>query len=910
MRIRALLATVSLVSSVCLAGAGHPAAKTRKAAGRTILDTESMWRMRLLWETEEVLLKSGEVDHVVLEFKGARNTRWKKSPTADEFDVEKTPVLREPANTPPDWMKPDFDDSRWAYGQGPLLSGGTRTHRSDAAKGVGWKLLLLRGRFTVVDPAKAEGLTLSVAYKGGIVVHLNGQEITRSGMPEGDVGPYTPAVPYAKAVWMRSDGYGMKGSGYDRYLKSIESDAAAPRRVRKLSGFGIPAEKLKKGANVLAISVHRPPARWELYATRIKAYPLPTPTYPRLGLHSIELLAPPAAAVTSVAAGKHVEGLKAWNHSVARRVFTSFYRHAPAEELRPIGIVGCRNGLFSGHLVLGCADPIRGLKVQVSDLTGPGTISAKAVDVRYGLPDGWIGQGWMMNVKGPWFDGLETGPPAEVPLYEDGGGAVQPLWFRVTVPKDAKPGEYKAAVQIAADGVEPLQAQIELTVEDWALPEPKDFITDMDYFQSPDTVAMTYKAPFWSKRHWELMDKSFTEMERFSARTLYITCIRQTQMGNQHAMVRWVRDAKGDLTPDVSLAEKYLDMALKHQGTIKAVVLYVWEPPTSEGEYSAVGKTHDREIYISVLDKETGKLSEEKGPRWGSPASWKLWGKLTLAMKAALKERRLEDRMMYGLLGDHRATRKAMDDVSAAAPKTRWALHSHTYCEEWKGKELGMCSAFWGIRAEPRDPATKRGYGWKNPYWLTYGPRDSTRTVSQIARFRTLSELWMTASATSEKNWPKAVGVRGLSRLGIDFWKVLDKPSSQFGGLTIIGRYPETEWGHLSFARGTPVLLRAGKNGAIPSIRSEALRENLQEIEARVFLEKVLLDKDKNAKLGEALARRCQDCLDRRVRVALNLQVSHTFSFIQGWPFYVTGLEDRTETLFSLAAEVAKKLGG
>ena len=179
---------VGAILGVCLAGAAGAA---EEAAGRAILDTDSLWRMRLLWETEEVLLKSGKVDHVVLKFKGSRATRWKKSPTAAGFDTEKVAVLREPAETPPDWMKPDFDDSRWAYGQGPLLSGGTRTQRSDAARGVGWKLLLLRGKFHVTDPARAKGLTLSVVYKGGLVVYLNGEEIGRSHMPEGAIGPYS-----------------------------------------------------------------------------------------------------------------------------------------------------------------------------------------------------------------------------------------------------------------------------------------------------------------------------------------------------------------------------------------------------------------------------------------------------------------------------------------------------------------------------------------------------------------------------------------------------------------------------------------------------------------------------------------------------------------------------------------------
>jgi len=48
---------------------------------------------------------------------------------------------------------------------------------------------------------------------------------------------------------------------------------------------------------------------------------------------------------------------------------------------------------------------------------------------------------------------------------------------------------------------------------------------------------------------------------------------------------------------------------------------------------------------------------------------------------------------------------------------------------------------------------------------------------------------------------------------------------------------------------------------------------------------------------------------DKRIRAALKMQVSATAVFGQGWPFYVTGLEDRTEALFAMAAEVAKKLG-
>jgi hypothetical protein len=42
-------------------------------------------------------------------------------------------------------------------------------------------------RFGVSDPAKVSGLSLTLAYRGGVVVCLNGKEIWRSHLPAGAV---------------------------------------------------------------------------------------------------------------------------------------------------------------------------------------------------------------------------------------------------------------------------------------------------------------------------------------------------------------------------------------------------------------------------------------------------------------------------------------------------------------------------------------------------------------------------------------------------------------------------------------------------------------------------------------------------------------------------------------------------
>jgi hypothetical protein len=99
---------------------------------------------------------------------------------------------------------------------------------------------------------------------------------------------------------------------------------------------------------------------------------------------------------------------------------------------------------------------------------------------------------------------------------------------------------------------------------------------------------------------------------------------------------------------------------------------------------------------------------------------------------------------------------------------------------------------------------------------------------------------------------------RGIGRLGADFWPVLK--SIRGGGNkiagTIAGRYSEhSSWGQLTIKTA---FLAPGKRGAISTVRFEMVRESVQECEARILIDEALLDAGKRARLGEALARRCQ----------------------------------------------------
>ncbi|MHC4915643.1 MAG: glycoside hydrolase domain-containing protein [Planctomycetota bacterium] len=882
--------------------AAAAATLTLSAAGggeTTILGEGSSWRVRVTWERDQVLLKSGEVVHARIKIP---KNGWKKAKTVEEVTAEKVAPVTMPAESPSDWAKPEFDDSAWVRRGLPVIGRARRSYSSETYYLPYWKLVLARGRFEVTDPARAGDLALSVTYKGGIVVYLNGEELTRSHMPEGKIEPLTPAKPYGRDSFIRPDGHLVNDV---KELRTYKDIAAA--RNRRLENVKIPGAKLKRGVNILAVAAHRAPIDWSYYATRVKPYPYGAydkrskSQWCRADVLAVSLTAAAGAAVKPNAGKTADPSLRVWNRDTLNKLHAS-HRGDPCEELRPLRLAGARNGLFAGQLVAEAGAPIKGLKVEVSDLTGPGTIPKSAVEVRYGRADGVSHRGSPRGVpKDPWFESLDDDPPAEAPVRPQSGRAVQPLWVRVAVPRDAKPGAYKGRIKVSAAGAKPLETELHVSVADWTLPDARDFTTRMDFIQSPTSVALAYGVEVWSEKHWPLLERSLACLGRMADKTLYITAIRRTHFGNEHGMIRFTRGADGKLRPDLSVAEKYLDLAVKHQGKIPAVILYCWEPPDSMGHAGTGPKRiHDRDILVTVVGKG-GELEKAQGPKWGTEECRAFWKRLSTAVREMLRKRDMEKSLMFGLIGDHRPTKAAVQEIGTGAPDVKWAVHSHHYCDEWQGAKIGMCIALWGVRCYPADPDRGRGYGWQNPFWLGLYPRNQMSIGSPLVDHRMQAENQLGAIPASLRRWSNAKGLHGIGRIGADFWPAAKDKRGRLS--TIAGRYPETYWGQRCLNYCVPSVLGQGAKGPVPSVRSEAFRENVQECEARIFIERALTDEGKKAKLGDDLAKRCQAVLDVRIRSCL-------YSVGRGWTWFVSsGWAERNRELFDLAAEVQKKTG-
>ena len=865
-----------------------PAATTAPAAGsaQAVLSNASNWRSFTM--TRHPVVRVGS-DVKPLGFH-AYGGIWVLLEGAKDI----SPMI-ESAAPSSGWAAADFDDQSWARSTGPFFPtnrGHAYCKEVDDAGFLGFEgthptlaAVCIRGKFAVADPAAVGDMKLALAYRGGVVVYLNGEEIARANIPDDQKakGLEALAEDYPREVFVKEDGKLISWGFGDptKYYAQLQ------KRIRRLDGVTVPARLLRKGVNVLAVEAHRSPYHESVFGavTRGRGYEI---NWCTVGVMRVELTVAGAGAQANVA---RPAGLSVWNQDTGKRVNPADYGD-PCEPLRPIRLVGARNGVFSGELVVGSPSMIRNLKVVAGELTGAGTIPASAVEVRYALPDRDVGLPSEI---------LSPAAPAEVPT--DKVGAVMSVWVMVKVPADARPGAYKGKLTVAADGEKPVEAAVELRVVDWKLPDSRQFISHVGLVQSPESVAYRYKVPLWSPEHWKLMESSFELLGQAGTDDVFITALRRTHFGNEHGMIRWIKQPGGatgtapaisQVNPDLSIAEKYLDLAVKHLGKPPVVCVYCWEPYTGSNYGGKV--TGNKGVLYSVVDPATGQVEEAEGPKWGTPEAREFWKPVFDGLRDILKKRVLEGSLMLGVAGDSRPNKDAVEDLKAVAPEAKWVVQSHVTADNFFGQPVGYLADVWNSPVPP-DPSKKRLYGWNTPFLRTTFPRYGSSTVMDIRTPSPLAQYRVGLEGMS------AAGLHGFGRMGADFWEVLDPKApyrnSYSGSLNILGRYLESNWGQLYLGNSTPYVLAAGPQGALPTARFEMIRAGAQDMEARVFLEKALLDPALRAKLGDDLAQRCQQLLDDRVRAVLIGRTS--------WLLFGQA-DERIAQLYTLAGEAAGKL--
>lgn len=873
------------------AGTGRAPASAKPAKATDIVEGASFWRVLHSWNVPLAGTPDGCAEVLPVDSRG----RPKKGSSFRYMSLY----------PPAGWTAVDFDDSTWcrrhflvdyANGEEDLRAGGG---------GASPKLrqLSLRGKFTVTDAAAVGPLRLTIRYRGGVAAYVNGAEVARAHLPAGRIEPGTPAEMYPKAAYLRDDGKAWHWwNDRDRIVKE-----AYPLRVRQLEDVGISNRLLRKGTNVLAVEVHAAAFPGEC----LRAGAL----WATCGLVSLRLQASgPEGIVPNLAAPG---GLRAWNTNPAAPLHDVEYGD-PHGRLGPIVLAGARNGGYSGRIVVSSDRPIEGLRAAMGDLAGPGgaKIPASSVAVAYGAFQPYRHSAWGgASPPGPVYykglsaqrdDALLEAPPPVVPAVSKefdrysaaarqaaglptrlGPAAIQPVWVTVHVPADAAPGDYRGTLTIALQGRPRFKVPIELKVIDWTLPDPADFAYFLGLIQSPDGEAIHYNVPFGSDRHWELVGRSLRHVGRLGPKVLYIPLTAETQYGNAESLAVWVRRADGGYDHDLSRVAKYIDAAVRNMGRPTFVVLGVWNPCRGDRK----SPRFDRPLFTR-RDGATGKVENVLGPKHGTEESLAFWRPVLTAVRDLLARHALAKSILLGFGGDRLPDKETVTVFHRILPEAAWQATRHhplaarTVPREGGEVPVAYQSNVWG-GWENHDPDDKRVYGWRYPQmrtWLDRGLWDA----SPIAEFRTACEQSLLADR------------RGLGQIGADFWP------PRIGGKTTIPtianlRYPVTHQTNVGIYTGQ--LLHPGPRGPVPTVRYVMLRENIQECEARIFLERLLLEEP--CRLPAALAKKVQAVLDERTRWHRMRTVA--FASALSWPH--SGWEARAIRLYEAAAEAARAAG-
>ena len=501
---------------------------------------------------------------------------------------------------------------------------------------------------------------------------------------------------------------------------------------------------------------------------------------------------------------------------------------------------------------------------------------------------------------------------------------MQPIWITVRIPRDAKAGAYQGTVTVSAEGEKPATTPLILeVVSDWTLPDSTAFINYVGFLECPDAVAKHYNVPLWSEEHWKLLDKVFEVLGQIGTKELFIPMIAKTHLGNPASMVRWIRQSDGTYLADTSIAERYLDTALKHLGKIPVVCLYIAtraQYMQTVGYGNGDGRVNNQSI-VTEFDPKTGQTKDLLPPPWGTPEAQTFWKPVINSMREILAKRGVEKSMMFGYLGDGlgpvaqgsaAGVPNYFSDLWTIAPNTRWMVTTHINPVSWKAGNLKNTD-FLGVHSwmfavvnttrwmdENDNAIWKPMYGWRDrkvPFNMLAASRSRSPMLDNDhcaggARLRVAPEAILLSQAGGYT-------YQGFGSWGADFW------GNEW-------RAYDPAFGNVGLSESTALwMVGPGATGPVPTCRTRMMQEGLQEAEARIFVQNALLDQE--ASLGPDLARRARELCDERTRMFTYLA---NFRYNDGEGSMPrarlipdpAGWDEATVKLYRLADEVAQAL--
>jgi len=736
-----------------------------------------------------------------------------------------------------DWAGARYDDALWGRYEGDMqewigLYGGSAETRAGHQPAVAY----LRTRFGISEPAQATDMNLTIEYVGGIVAYVNGQEVGRGHLPPGALQPCMLAAAYPVETYTLEDGVTPVPQVRFGVPHTMGDNPRVRQRVRTLN-VRVPAQTLVKGANVLALAVHRAPVLKGAPGLEGGRF-----IWRHQGIGTVSLTS--ASGSGAIAWSEALKGTRVWSAQPLEQVtneraakmladwgrpggapsFMTFgLAHGnPFDPLLPVRILVPRNGIGNGQTVLTDEAGLKDVTASLGPLKGPGGAALTGVRIRYGKQG--APEVTSSLSTGHWCDALAQQPPA--------GAKTIPVWIEVTASKDQAPGEYSGELALAANGKR-FTVPVQVLVTAFTAPDPKDFRSVIVCIHSPEATAKQYNLTPYSNEHFQVMEKSLAFMGQLGNDLLTVPVIKAAgkygNMGHQTGLIRWVKTATG-LKPDFSLFERYLDLYVKHCGQPKALSLSVWSSATSSENAFAYENqkaptrmvSTPAPLLVTAWDPKTGATEDVAAPQPTADGAETFWKPLLDGVHEIVVKKRgwPEQTILLGVGSDTRPSAKTGELFRKWAPYARWEVVSHFSGDPGSkdGRQIIVGDLEVGLKEAANGSLAEIGDG--------VSARSLEALVQNKDRFL---RTWIQRGGPSMYSSPimyRTVPVCGhWTRVGMDCWP---KVNSKGPGYYIWGEQPI--W-----------MTWPGTDGAQPTVRLQMVREGLQDFEARWMIAKKIL---------------------------------------------------------------------
>lgn len=256
-------------------------------------------------------------------------------------------------------------------------------------------------------------------------------------------------------------------------------------------------------------------------------------------------------------------------------------------------VTGWKGERVSAQVLLWTTAAMPDVTVKVSDLKGEkaGSLPSNIVSarfVRYVMTDEFAGGCGHRDPK-DFASSLVPDMLDDCISYNLEARKVRPVWLTIAIPEDAKPGRYKAKVDIHAASGETEHLTLNLQVIDQLLPKASAWTYHLDQWQHPAAVARVSGTELWSDAHFEALKPVMKLLADAGQKVITATINKDpwnVQTYDPYAdMIKWVKNTDGTWSYDYTVFDRWVQFMMD-LGVDKMINCYSIVPWNNEIHYT------------------------------------------------------------------------------------------------------------------------------------------------------------------------------------------------------------------------------------------------------------------------------------------------------------------------------------